>query len=272
MHQSTFSKVAIVIVPIYKPELSELEHISLAQCFKILSNYPIVAVKPKSMSMEQVDYNFNDVLAFDDEYFEDVQGYNRLMLSSHFYKAFLEYEYMLIHQLDAFVFKDELLQWCDKGYDYIGAPWLRYAAYPDIIKEAKNRLRNYLHLNLNLKQPSSGLPTDWQFQNRVGNGGFSLRRTEAMCKICLDDCETIAYYNSREEHYFNEDVFWSLEVNRKRKRLKIPDYKTATHFAIENSYKHGFQITSGKLPFGCHAWDKHLSFWKPIFLQNGVQI
>ena len=31
---------------------------------------------------------------------------------------------MLIYQLDAYVFKDELLNWANKGYDYIGAPWL----------------------------------------------------------------------------------------------------------------------------------------------------
>ena len=32
---------------------------------------------------------------------------------------------MLIYQLDAFVFQDDLAYWCQQNYDYIGAPWLR---------------------------------------------------------------------------------------------------------------------------------------------------
>ena len=35
---------------------------------------------------------------------------------------FLEYQYMLIYQLDAFVFEDKLDYFCELGYDYIGIP------------------------------------------------------------------------------------------------------------------------------------------------------
>jgi hypothetical protein len=36
-------------------------------------------------------------------------------LSASFYERFLDTKYILIYQLDAFVFKDELQEWCDKG-------------------------------------------------------------------------------------------------------------------------------------------------------------
>jgi hypothetical protein len=45
------------------------------------------------------------------------------MCSIGFYEVFRQYEYMLIYQLDCWVFRDELEMWCDKGYDYIGAPF-----------------------------------------------------------------------------------------------------------------------------------------------------
>ncbi len=43
------------------------------------------------------------------------------MMDNTFYKQFLNYEYILIYQLDAFVFKDEL-NYCSQGIDYVGAP------------------------------------------------------------------------------------------------------------------------------------------------------
>lgn len=44
------------------------------------------------------------------------------MLEADFYRRFGKYKYMLIYQLDAFVFSDKLLDFCEMGYDYIGAP------------------------------------------------------------------------------------------------------------------------------------------------------
>lgn len=261
-----------VIIPIYKEQLNELEEISLKRCFDILKKYDIIVVKPQSLRLNNYDYEFDHIVAFDDKYFFDIQGYNRLMLSATFYEKFLDYKYILIHQLDAFAFKDDLLKWCFKDFDYIGAPWLRYAAYPDLIKKIKNTTLHSLHLKFNLKQKKKLLPTDRQFENKVGNGGFSLRRTQKLHEICLKEIDMIEYYNNRNEHYYNEDAFWSIEVNRKQKQLNIPKYKEAVYFAIENSYKHGFELTGGELPFGCHAWDKHLEFWAPIFTKIGINI
>jgi hypothetical protein len=266
------NSTAAVIIPVYKSDLSALEQVSLVQCFKMLSNYDIVLVKPETLEINFCGFDFHKVVSFEDRFFLDIKGYNELMLTASFYEKFLDYKFILIHQLDAFVFKDELLDWCAKDYDYIGAPWLRYAAYPDIIKKVKNRSLNFLHLSLNLRQSGMDVPTDIQFQNRVGNGGFSLRKTKRLFDLCNRESQMIKYYNSRPEHYYNEDAFWGLEVNRRFTRIKIPKYKEAVNFSIENSYKHAFHITGGKLPFGCHAWDKHLGFWRPIFAKAGVII
>ncbi|MCK5681152.1 hypothetical protein KAI46_10130 [bacterium] len=52
------------------------------------------------------------------------EAYNKLLVFPGFWDAFPSFEYMLIAQLDAFVFRDNLDEWCRKGYAYIGAPWL----------------------------------------------------------------------------------------------------------------------------------------------------
>ena len=142
-----------VVIPVYKPSMNRNEEISFRQTLRVLATHPIIIVCPESLDLAK--YNLiagrcNNVLlreSFNDTYFRNIAGYNRLLLSEKFYLRFAQYKYILIAQLDTYVFRDELLLWCDKGYDYIGAPLIWY-----------------------------GMKID---QGIVGNGGFSLRRVEA---------------------------------------------------------------------------------------------
>jgi hypothetical protein len=142
----TESKQVAVVIPFYKPTLTDHERISLQQCHKTLANYPIIAVKPQSLVLpgEVAGYSFYNIISFNDEYFKSIQGYNRLMLSAAFYEAFIQYEYILIYQLDAFVFKDELSFWCNQDIDYVGAPWMRKKEYPNILKKITSIGLQYL--------------------------------------------------------------------------------------------------------------------------------
>jgi hypothetical protein len=266
------NQVAIVI-PLYKSQLSPLEDISVRQCFKILSSYDIIAIKPEKLNLDNYTFSFHDEVSFDDEYFENPAGYNKLMLSAGFYEKFLQYKYILIYQPDAFVFKDDLAYWCDQGYDYIGAPWLRYTDYGDTFKKLKNLTLRFLHTKLNIKQAGTDLPTAIQLENRVGNGGLSLRKTEVLHDVCLRNKKIINYYNSRPEHQFGEDVYFGLEANRKKKQLNIPDYRKAVFFSMNDVLEYSFRLTKGELPFGCHAWDLYIDFWTPIMLSSsGIDI
>lgn len=178
-------------------------------------------------------------------------------------------EEKLIDQLDAFVFKDELDEWCNKGFDYIGAPWIR-AADQGIFNIVKRRIQQYIHTRYNIQK--NGGPSPRQLEYKIGNGGFSLRRVHKFYELCLQYREMIAHYNKHDTHFFNEDVFWSVEVNRKSKQLNIPGYKIALRFAVELHPKRAFAINKNQLPFGCHAWDLTIDFWRPIFEQYGYKL
>jgi len=264
-------KKVAVIIPFYKDELSAYESVALGQCFKILAPYPIIAIKPKSLVLPQevAKYPFFDAILFDDECFSSVEAYNRLMMDEKFYKQFLAYEYILIYQLDAFVFKDELNYWCTQHYDYIGAPWIK-PRKQNIFKRALSKIQYYTHTRYNIQK--NGLPTSKQRDYKVGNGGFSLRKTRIFYDICITHRATINYYNGRQHHLFNEDIFWSVEVNRKRKLLNIPSWKTALKFSFEFHPARALALNKDQLPFGCHAWDLNVDFWKPIFKEAGVEI
>src|SRR5690606_38465489 len=157
-------------------------------------------------------------------------------------------------------------------YDYIGAPWLRQNVYPDVVKMLKETAVGYVSRFLNLKDPVTGLPSVRQLENRVGNGGLSLRRTQIFFDSCLRKKAAINKYLDQPEHMFNEDVFWSIEMNRYRKVLSIPSYKTAAHFAMERSPEIALAYTDGELPFGCHAWDRNMDFYRPIFRAYGYSM
>lgn len=264
-------KKAVIIIPFYKDNISANEGIALAQCFKVLSAHHIVAIKPEKLVLPAAvtQYPFFSITSFDDSFFAGVSGYNRLMMSPTFYGAFVDYEYALIYQLDAFVFKDELLHWCTQGYDYIGAPWIT-PVKRNIFKVIKKGIQYYIHTRYNILE--NGLPTAKHLEYKVGNGGLSLRKTRVFYDLCFTQKAKIDEYNRKSHHYFNEDIFWSVEVNRKRRVLKKPGYREALKFSFEMHPERAFIINHQQLPFGCHAWEKYIDFWRPAFRQQGYDI
>lgn len=260
-----------VVVPVFKPTLTRMEQLSLDRCLHVFKPYTRIAVKPSSLT--SVPAGIENTISFDDAYFAGIEGYNRLMLSPEFYQAFMpEFKVMLIYQLDAFVFRDELLYWCNRGYDYIGAPWPYEVAPPDFVKKAKLKWQNYLAVKRNKMDEESGVLHRHQIEGRVGNGGFSLRNIERFHAISRQEQVLIKRYLDQHHHHFHEDVFWGVEVNRTRTQLRIPEARIAQKFAFENFPERLFAENRRELPFGCHAWDKHIDFWRPIFGNLGCSI
>ena len=117
-----------IVIPLYKTDLDETEIMSLKRSIQVLSKHQFTIVCPNHLEInslanffENVDW---EVKRFSDHFFKNIDGYNQLMLSEVFYKAFSDVDYILICQTDVFVFRDELNDWCNKNYDYIGAPWI----------------------------------------------------------------------------------------------------------------------------------------------------
>ena len=110
-----------IVIPVYKQTLSGIEEQSLKQCLNVLSKHDIALVGPNSL-----DYTYYQQVAketgkqlrierYDDEFFKSVQAYNALCLNEDFYKRFSDYDFMLIYQTDAWVFRDELDYWCQQA-------------------------------------------------------------------------------------------------------------------------------------------------------------
>jgi hypothetical protein len=265
-------KVAVVI-PVYKTQLTHHEQVALTQCKAVLSAYPIIIVKPQSLDVSSITADTSiSTESFNDSYFESVHGYNDLLMSESFYQRFAGYEFILIYQLDAFVFSDQLNFWCNAGYDYIGAPWLSLKTPSNIFSKGIAKAKNHLYVRYNVKYKDGMPKIGRQLENRVGNGGLSLRRVAIFSSYCVKYRAMIEHYINLRHPWFNEDIFWSIELNRKTKNLNIPPLIRALKFAFETNPQKALQLNNEQLPFGCHGWDKNTGFWKPVFKNFGFDI
>ena len=211
-----------VIIPIYKKNLELFERVSLSQCRYILKKYPIIFIAPEGKHFKYIN-NKEKIIYFDKKFFQSVKTYNQLMLSPIFYKTFIDqgFDYILIYQLDAYVFYDALEDFCNLLYDYIGAPWPFLFCYN--------------------KSNGSYL--------RVGNGGFSLRNTKA----CYNVCENFLSYILKLCNDINEDVVFSIAGTMKECNFKVAPINIAYSFSMEF---HPFRVirkNNDKFPFGSHG-------------------
>lgn len=250
-----------VVIPYYRAELRPAEQLSLKKWQQFLSGYDSYVVCPASLPPPLAELK---VKHFDDRYFHSIHMYSQLLLSVEFYEAFQEYDYVLIYQLDALVFADEINTWAEKGWSYIGAPWLRSR-----IGELTRPTQEFLG----------------------GNGGLSLRSV-AECLNVLHTAERAAtvlarprwqqwlrfcaaatfgqtkhrWLDTPAQYYpFNEDGFWSFEAMKYSDTFKPAPFHESLAFAFETEPARCFELNQKKLPFGVHAWEKYdRAFWEKL--------
>lgn len=271
----------VIVIPIYKTKLSENEVLSLKQCFKILGKYPIIFVCADSLNTnfyeeacKSAGITFK-VKKFEDKFFESTHSYSRLLLDKIFYKAFEEYEYMLIYQLDAWVFEDRLQEWCEKGYDYIGAPWFHGYSVAKIdapmYEYAGNggfSLRNISKfIDILVRAENSNLKIRSFLQVHTKDGRYSPLNIFRLPK-------TIIRYKDNKNSLKHglkitndaEDNVIVTNLRRNFPELKISKAADAKYFSFEVLPSRLYKECGNKLPFGCHAWEK----FEPEFWANFI--
>lgn len=222
----------IVVVPYYKTELELSEQYALNRIKTVFKNRKIVFVGPRSIVPSYLDGK-DKIMKFDDSYFDSVQSYNSLLLNSIFWQKFSLYKYVLICQLDVFVFRDELSFFCSLDYDYIGAFW-------------PNGIMNRMRRNDILY---------------VGNGGYSLRKVQT----CL---EILNKYNNEINDSYNEDIEWCIQISKK---YRLAPIEIARKFAFETLIREQFEIEKS-LPTAIHAYIKYdYDFLKPYITKLGYE-
>jgi hypothetical protein len=266
-------KLAAIAVPLTeKSYLTDEEKISIRHLETYLGNYDRFLIQPQGMDFTLDGFK---VMKFARDFFGSLEAHRSLLFSENFYKSFENYRFILIYHTDALVFSDKLSYWCSKNYDYIGPPWISH-------KEA----------------PYAGNPN---FEGKVGNGGFSLRKVDSFLKVInskkywknpVDNSLKVYRENSgaarvkrtirslsmfiphlngvkqeMKSSRMKEDLFWTDRAAHYYPSFRIAPLDEALRFGFECVPRHCYKVNDFKLPFGCHAWEKYdRAFWEDHLL------
>lgn len=265
--------MAVVVPMSNRSELTAEEEISFKHLIRFLGKYDKYLVIPKSL---QVNFPGFGIKRFDNKFFGSAAAHSKLLLSPTFYNAFTDYRFMLIYHLDALVFSDQLTQWCEMDFDFIGPPWIKH-------EEA----------------PYAGHPV---YEGKVGNGGFSLRKIHSFQRVIYSRKYSIdlseywnRFYASKpkytqylnlpkrilkrlkirnnarwemSKYKHNEEAFWANRATHYYPEFTIPSVETALRFGFECVPRYCFEKNNFTLPFGCHAWQKYdRDFWEPYLIK-----
>ena len=263
------SKTVAIVVPLSsRPGLTRDEEVSLRHLQHHLGKYDKFMLASQSLPITRPPF---EVKRFDDHYFGSAKAHARFQFSPELYEAFIDYKYILMYHLDSLVFSDQLMAWCARDFDFIGAPW-----FP-------------------------GESTPWAKEKGVGNSGFSLHKVRSFLRVIyspnrmidpaveweafqkngsarslLRTCRRWFFFRNNVRSHMSSwlaephgasDTFFSFHAKRYFPEFHIATPEEALQFAFETDPRGCFRRSDGKLPFGCHAWGFYdRAFWEPHLL------
>lgn len=223
-----------ILVPIYKKRFNNFEEISIDNLYSLFPDYPISFVCPTTFDRSYYisRYKSSTFYSFDDTFFVGLKGYNKLMLNVELYKNFEIYDYVLICQPDVYIFHNNLNEFLNKRYSFIGAP------LPNSIVEG---IEQKFTIDFDEKRSFSSIS--------FFNGGISLRKVSDCIEVITKNNDLINRYLNNG--WFEDSIFSILFSDA---GYIIPDRQTALSFAMELYPKQSYINNNHKLPLGVHAW------------------
>lgn len=231
----------VVIIPVYRPSMIDFEKASLLRLRQLMPDEAFL-VAPVGLCLDEYLRLWPGLRCeyFDPGYFVSVNSYNKLMLSTSLYLRFAsKYEWMLVHQLDAFLFHADLQKFINSPFDYFGAPWVpAQLVHP--------------------KFSNAYLLKIFGTKITVGNGGLSLRRISATLNLLMSKQEVVDCWMHNEDGFY---AYWGITSMA----FRSCSLELAVHFAFEREPELLFQMNGQVLPLGCHGLPRYS---QPFYLSN----
>jgi len=183
----------------------------------------------------------------------DWRAYSRLMTSLELYQAFSWAEYVLVVQLDAIVFVDEIDVWADRAFDHVGPPWwtrgpnpLKRSPRPAVsgiggvcLRRTKSCIRVLEHAN--------------ERRCRVNAPRSRLYRSPKWkaSSLLTSDRSWVSTRERAQSGAITEDEFWAMEVPRWFD-WSMPSAVESLNFAFDMYPRLSVKLTTSA-PFAVHG-------------------
>ncbi len=266
----------VVCIPVHTSKLNRYEIISIKSHLFKLKAYDIFLLIPNAkidsiisvLEKNNIPKSSYKIHLLKDYCLKNSENYQLLMLTPKFYLFYKSYSHILIAQIDAYTFSDELIKWCKKDLHYIGAPCFKFKKY-------------------------------WTSElNFCGVGGFSLREVKKTLEMLeenpviftFNDLRKLAIeynykgklilflkfiltklfrkdrlrrdihihsFTSKFKRFFliiNEDKSYAYYLPKYKKSFKVGNLKNSISFCIDWNVEKQLNKIAPKYPFGAHAW------------------
>jgi hypothetical protein len=211
----------VLVTPTHKSTLSLLE---INRLRITLTHNPLTQhyfLVPESLQLSNLKNNFpsSKFIKYADNFFESKMAFNSFMLTPYFYESLMNYDYILMCELDSLIVKN-IEPILVNNFTYLGAAW-----NPSI----------YLTEHLGkLYRRKIRIPFGKIHQLQSGNGGLSLRNTNKIYEIL-----TLALKSKFFAREINEfrNINWDVLTVFMLKKFGIPPLlkSTADKFFIETT-------------------------------------
>lgn len=255
-------KKCCIIVPLWKYDLYDYELLSLKRILNIYNNsnynikYDMWFLIPDEFDINTLlnKYNLSVInyrwAQYEQYFFNSSITYNKLLYQENFYKMFEKnYKYMLIYQLDSYIFNEQLLDYfIEKDYDYIGSYENTIDEYIlDYISSITNNYDFKLNTNHYIKM----------------NGGISLRKISFCIDLLSNSKDFALTIYSSDEHLLEEDYYLSVYLTK-----EVPAIDSIKFGYSHVCFKTALCVNNYEYPFGCHSISHDRRLMKYIYEFN----
>jgi len=245
-----------ILIPILNADLTIHEEKVLRHSLKALSRYPVILFTYEGADLsafESVEERV-EVLTFKSKYFESRQALSNLLLMEDFYARFTWSDFVLIHELNSWIVKDEIHYWCKQGYDYLHANPVKNPGSENSIVNDFSRIWGLDDVE---KQAMA---------KTFDHDGLKLCNVERMIKTLSARKKEAHYYRQNDKFENKDSLFWEVEANRFWPQLRKPTPIVQSRFSQHASEVLGYADHRDAWPTGICGIDMNnldnLPFYK----------
>ena len=166
-----------------------------------------------------------------------------MMLSGRIHELFRDYEYLLICHTDAWIFRDELADWCRRGYDCVRS-WVRCKVYdlPILKQYLRWRLRRAERAGRMIRQSLYGRSETEVFASPRGEFSGRAAKIRRRDRAVLFDGQP----PGQRGCFLGPSFPKGFVILRRRRR----------GFAFDTNPAISYCLCGSRLPMGCHSWSE----------------